>query len=189
MPFRALNEGDIAPTMTPEAAAYVRENYLKKYGPSRLFDPPLTRGHYGIAPVQWQVRTGVVQAVDPRTVASSTLNASNEPEIRSSPLSCRCPRVHHIPQSFCGHRPSRDLRPRGLSHFQAPLGNLERNRSEFAERSCGRFRWGPILSWRSGDTRTLFTFNIARPTGHRRRDHFHRSHPGSPVPGLRQEER
>ena len=40
---QGFDEDDIT-DLNPEAAAYVRENYLKKYGPSRLFDPPSQEG-------------------------------------------------------------------------------------------------------------------------------------------------
>ena len=36
---QGFDEDDIT-DLNPEAAAYVGESYLKKYGPSRLFDPP-----------------------------------------------------------------------------------------------------------------------------------------------------
>ncbi len=64
---------------TPEAAAFVRKNYLERYGPSRLFDPPSREGV--ITHPQFNGGTDWGGAAFDSATGILYLNTSNEPEM------------------------------------------------------------------------------------------------------------
>ncbi len=82
---QGFDEGEIT-DLTPGATAFVHENYLKKYGPSRLFDPPGLEGSIAFPQFNGGTDWGGA-AVDPES-GLLYVNASNEPEMivmRSAP--------------------------------------------------------------------------------------------------------
>ena len=105
--------------LNPEASAYVRRNYLEKYGPSRLFDPPSLEGVIESPQFNGGTDWGGA-AVDPRT-GILYVNASNEPEMifmrpaRESPS-------HSSPFVATGHREVFD--PGGFPISRRPWGTL-----------------------------------------------------------------
>ncbi len=115
---QGFDEGDIT-DLTPEAAAYVRENYLKKYGPSRLFDPPSLEGIIESPQFNGGTDWGGA-AVDPRT-GVLYVNASNEPEM----IFMRAAREgasHSSAFVATGHREIFD--PEGFPISRRPWGTL-----------------------------------------------------------------
>ena len=115
---QGFDEDDIT-DLNPEAAAYVRENYLKKYGPSRLFDPPSLEGIIESPQFNGGTDWGGA-AVDPRT-GVLYVNASNEPEmIFMRPA--REGASHSSPFVATGHREIFD--PEGFPISRRPWGTL-----------------------------------------------------------------
>ncbi len=115
---QGFDEDDIT-DLNPAAAAYVRENYLEKYGPSRLFDPPSLEGT-----IQYPQFNGGTDwggaAVDPPT-GVLYVNASNEPEmIFMRPA--REGASHSLPFVATGHVEVFD--PEGFPISRRPWGTL-----------------------------------------------------------------
>ncbi len=115
---QGFDEDDIT-DLNPAAAAYVRENYLEKYGPSRLFDPPSLQGT-----IQYPQFNGGTDwggaAVDPHT-GVLYVNASNEPEmIFMRPA--REGASHSLPFVATGHVEVFD--PEGFPISRRPWGTL-----------------------------------------------------------------
>ena len=105
--------------LNPEASAYVRRNYLEKYGPSRLFDPPSLEGVIESPQFNGGTDWGGA-AVDPRT-GILYVNASNEPEmIFMRPA--RESASHSSPFVATGHREVFD--PGGFPISRRPWGTL-----------------------------------------------------------------
>ena len=115
---QGFDQDDIT-DLNPEAAAYVRENYLNKYGPSRLFDPPSLEGMIESPQFNGGTDWGGA-AVDPRS-GILYVNASNEPEMMLM-RSVREEASHSTPFAATGHLEVFD--PEGFPISRRPWGTL-----------------------------------------------------------------